>query len=146
MPKSRWGRIGNMLFSGSKSMIAAITSNGDWFSAYLLWNNNSDFFYWFHQETSSLDQIRSKIWFKKSLIILDSLKVHKSRATLRFLSKWETTFSLIPAYTLELAPIELVFNMLKKNLIKQCSSSGLKLYKREAFREIRELFASIDRE
>ena len=72
--------------------------------------------------------------------------MHRSKTTLNFLFQWEASFSFIPAYTPEIAPIELVFNILKKRFVKQNSSSGLKLYKKEAFREIREAFSSIDRE
>ena len=55
VPKGKWGKIGNILFSGSKSLIVAITSNGDWFATYLLWNNNSDIFYRIHEESYPLD-------------------------------------------------------------------------------------------
>ena len=129
-----------------KFLIAAVTSNGDLFSAYLLWNNNSEIFIDFMKKLLLWIKFDLKYDFLKSLIILDSLKVHKSRATLKFLFKWEATLSFILAYTPELAPIELEFNILKKKLIKQCSSSGLMLYKREVFREIRESFTLIDRE
>ena len=63
---------------------------------------------------------------------------------MKFMSKWGILLSFIPAYTLEIAPFELVFNILKKRLIKQTSKNGLRLYKKEALREIREAFSSID--
>ena len=65
---------------------------------------------------------------KNSVIILDNLKVHRSEATMKFMSKWDIYF-LIPSFTPEIAPIELVFNILKKRLIKQTSKNGLRLYK-----------------
>ena len=82
---------------------------------------------------------------KKTVNILDSLKVHMSGATMKFLSKCDTPFPFVPAYTPEIAPIELVFNILKKRLIKQTPVNGLKLYKKEALRKIIEAFSSIDR-
>ena len=146
IPKGRWGKIGNVLFSGSKSLITAITSKGDWFSIFLLWNNNSDVFISFMKKLLLWIKYDLNHDLKKTLIILDNLKVHRLKTTLNFLSQWEASFSFIPAYTPEIAPIELVFNILKKRFVKQNSSSGLKLYKKEAFREIREAFSSIDRE
>ena len=82
---------------------------------------------------------------KYTVIILDNFKVHRSGATMKFLSKCDTLFTFIPAYTPEITPIDLIFNILKKRLIKQTPVNGLKLYKKEALREIREAFSSIDR-
>ena len=145
VPKGKWGKIGNILFSGSKSLIVAITSNGDWFATYLLWNNNSDVFIEFMKKLILWIKLDLHYDLKKTIIILENLRVHKSKTTLKSLWKWEVSFSFIPAYTPEIAPIELVFNILKKRLIKQNSLNWLKLDKREAFREIREAFSSIDK-
>ena len=42
LPRGSWGKVGNILFTGSKSLIVAVSSNRDWFATYLTWNNNSD--------------------------------------------------------------------------------------------------------
>ena len=144
LSRGKWGKVGNILFTGSKSLIVAVTSNGDWFATYLSWNNNSDVFISFMKKLILWIKIDLKQELKNSVIILDNLKVHRSGATMKFLSKCDTLFSFIPAYTPEIAPIELVFNILKKRLIKQTPVNGLKLYKKEALREIREAFSSID--
>ena len=82
---------------------------------------------------------------KKTLVILDNLSIHRDKCTLNLLSKAEASFSFIPAYTPEFASIELIFNILKMRLIKQSSSRSLKLNKKDAFRAIKEAFASVDR-
>ena len=56
--------------------------------------------------------------FKSTLIIINNLKVLRFESTMKFFIKCDTLFSFIPSYTPEIAPIELVFNILNKRLIK----------------------------
>ena len=124
--RGRWSNVGNILFSGSTLLIVAITSNGDWFAMFLLKNNNA---------SKLIDFMKKLLWgkfdlnydLKKTLVILDNLSIHRAKCTLNLLSKSEASFSFIPAYTPEFAPIELIFNILKMRLIKQSSSRSLKL-------------------
>ena len=78
-------------------------------------------------------------------MIQDNLSIHRAKCTLNLLSKSEASFSFIPAYSPEFAPIKLIFNILKMRLIKQSSSRSLKLNKKDAFRAIKEALASVDR-
>ena len=68
-------------------MIVAITSNGDWFATYLTQNNHSDAFISFMKNLILWLKVDLKQELKNSVIILDNLKVHRSEATMKFMSK-----------------------------------------------------------
>ena len=75
LPRGKCSNAGNILFSGSKSMVVAITSNGDWFSTYLTQNNRSDVFISFMKNLILWIKVDLKQELKNSAIILDNLKV-----------------------------------------------------------------------
>ena len=77
---------------------------------------------------------------KDTIILLDNLKVHKSKSTMDFLLNNNATYVFIPPYSPEIAPIELIFG-----LLKQIPKTGIKLNKRNGEREIREDFATISK-
>ena len=143
--RGRWSNVGNILFSGSTSLIVAITSNGDWFAMFLLINNNVSKFIDFMKKLLLWVKFDLNYDLKKTLVILDNLNIHRAKCTLNLLSKAEASFSIIPAYTPQFAHIELIFNILKKRFIKQSSSRSLKLNKKDAFRAIKEVLTSVDR-
>ena len=60
LPSGKCSNAGNILFTKSKSMIVAITSNRDWFATYLTQNYCSDVFIFFHEEFNFVD----KSWLK----------------------------------------------------------------------------------
>ena len=123
--RERWSNVGNILFSGSKSLTVPITSNIDWFAMFLLMNNNASKFIDFMKKLLLWVKFDLNYDLKNTLMILDNLSIHRAKCTLNLLSKSEASFSFIPAYTPKFAPIELIFNILKMRLIKQSSSRYL---------------------
>ena len=112
---------------------------------FLLINNNASKFIDFMKKLLFWVKFDLNYDLKKTLVILDNLSIHRAKCTLNLLSKAEASFSFIPAYTPEFAPIKLIFNILKMRLIKQSSSRSLKLNKKDAFRALKEALVSVDR-
>ena len=67
----------------------------------------------------------SCIWIKKSVIILDNLKVHKSKMTINYLKKTDAMYGFISAYTPEIVPIELIFAFWKEEFLNKQRIEGL---------------------
>ena len=82
---------------------------------------------------------------KNSVIILDNLKVHRSKAIIKFMSN-EIYCFLLSLRIHKKSAHRTFFNILKKRLIKETSKNGFRLYMKEALREIREAFSLIDRQ
>ena len=87
-------------------MIVAFTSNRDWFATYLTQNYCSDVFIFFHEEFNFVDKFDLKQELKNSVITLDNLKVHRSKATIKFMSNDIYCF-LLSLRIHKKAPIEL---------------------------------------
>ena len=144
--KGEAANIHNLIFGYSISIITSITSSGQWFRSHLKSNNNSSQFIlfmkklvlWIHHDLDySID---------KTIIILDNCKIHKSKQTLDFLKKWKALIVFFPPYTPEMCPIELVFHLLKKRLLKQTGRCMSKLNYKSTEREIKEVFSTISKE
>ena len=130
----------NIMFSGSKSVIAAITSTGEWFRANLTNKNNSEIFISFMKKLLMWIQLDLKFNLDQTIIFLDNWKIHKSIQTVEFLSKLNAKVMYVPPYTPEMCPIELIFHLLKTRLCKQVKNFDLKLNSKSTEREIREVF------
>ena len=145
MPKVKSSKIENITFKGSKSLITAVTSNGDWFYSRLSSTNNSETFVSFMERILKWVVVDLGYELKKSVIMLDNLKVYKSKMTINYLKKTDAMYVFIPAYTPEIAPIELIFGILNRRIIKQTKNRGIKLYSSDGDREIRECFSTINK-
>ena len=141
--KGRPGKIWNMHWVGSKSLIVAISSIGKWFAWFLTTTNKSKIFVSFMK--SMLKWIEVDLWFSlgKTVIILDNLKIHKSKETLAYLTKSWALYVFLPTYAPEMAPIELIFGLIKRRLVKQTVGNSIKLSSKNGEREIREAFGTI---
>ena len=72
--------------------------------------------------------------------MIDNLKAHKSKMAINYLKKTGAMYVLMPVYTPEIVPIELVFGILIRRIIKQTKNREIKLYSSNGNREIREYF------
>ena len=134
-----------MCFKGSKSIIMAITSTWQWFAWPLESTNNAKTFADF--------ATKLLIWIKLDLglnladwvIILYNSRIHKTKGCLDIFEKSGAKVAFIPSYTPSLAPIELIFNVLKRFLSKQWKNRTTILNKPEGLREIKEALAVIDK-
>ena len=72
LPSGKCSNAGNILFTGSNSMIVAITSNGDRIATYLTQNNRSDVFISSMKNLIMWIKVDLKQKLKNSMIILDT--------------------------------------------------------------------------
>ena len=79
MPKGKTSRLENTHFKSSKSLIAAITSKGDWFYSSLTSSNNSKTFISFMEKLLKWIVVDLRSELNKSVILFDNLKVHNSK-------------------------------------------------------------------
>jgi len=63
--------------------------------------------------------------------MLDNARLHKTKSCLTLFEQFGPKFVFIPPYTPTLAPIELIFSILKKNIYKQCRDKTIILTKKE---------------
>ena len=133
----------NMWFKGSKSIIIAITSTWQSFAWPLVSTNNAKIFTDF--ATKLLISIKLDLGLNLSVwvIILDNFSIHKTKACFDILEKSRAKVAFIPSYTPSLAPIELIFDVLKRFLNKQWKNKTTILNKPKGLRESKEAQAVI---
>ena len=134
----RW----NLSFKGSLSMICAITSSGNWFTTNLTEANSTSSFVEYIQKLSKW--IIEDIWIEINnvVIILDNCPIHKSRKSLEELNRRGWKVIILAPYSPEWAPIELMFNTLKRRLQRHTKNVMINLSKEEGFNRIREWLAT----
>ena len=124
-------------------MIAAISSVGKWLISELNCKNNSDFFVDFLHKLEKWIVFDLKMKLNETIIIMDNSSIHKSKKTLDFIRKSKAFYSFLPAYSPEVAPIELLFNVIKRRLTKNKRDNIINLSGEDAMKEIREILASV---
>ena len=124
------------------SLILAITSLGNWFAVNLTRRNNSSSFIEFVWKLREWIQNEAKLEPNKIVIILDNWSIHKSKKSIEALLTlgWKIIF-LVP-YSPEWAPVELLFNTLKRRLQKHTRNQLINLSKSEGFNIVKEWLAT----
>ena len=145
LSKGKPGKIYNMRWVGSYSLIVAISSIGKWFALRLTTNNNSKIFKLFMKRMLRWIEFDLCHHLSKTIIILDNLNIHKSKETKPWLINSRALYIFLPTYALEIAPIELIFGLLKRRLIKQTAWRKVKLSSKNGEMEIREAFGTINK-
>ena len=109
-------KIKNSPFIGNLYMILVIFSNGWWFWLNSKSTINSEIFIYFIKTLNSWICSQKQFGFKMLLYILDNCPSHKSKATIKIFTKLNLKIKFLPAYSPNLAPIELWFGFLKQKL------------------------------
>ena len=112
-------KLQNMLFKGSKTMIMAISSTGQWFASPLSSKNNSKTFASFLTKLLLWIKYYLEIKVSNWIIILDNSKKIIKLICIKDFWEIKCNCQLHSSITLTLATIELMFNLLKRWLIKQ---------------------------
>ena len=137
-----WGYKGetieakNSSFSGSISWILAIWSNGSWI--WLLANQtiDSNCFVWFIKILNSWLNLNNKFGYHETIFLLDNCAVHKSKLTMKLLKKLSHKVYYLPAYSPELAPVEMCFSLFKRSLSESCKQESINLSFKQNFIKI----------
>ena len=103
MPKGITSSIINQIHTGSKSLIVAFWSDGEYVWALLNESVNSTCFQYFLKQ-------REIDVFEDSVIVLDSASYHSSSQTKEAMKKLGMNISFLPPYSPALAPVEQFFN------------------------------------
>lgn len=79
------------------------------------------------------------------VVLLDNSKIYHSKKTMKLLQDWGAKIMFIPPYSPSLAPVELIFNTMKRRLTKQCKDRLIKMNKAEGVRELKETLSTFTR-
>ena len=121
------GEVQNKNISGSISLVMAILNNGSWFWSIIESTINTNIF------TSFINCL--KVWIDKNegfgksniLLLLDNCPLHRSKIALNSLNGSGIHVIFLPAYSPQLAPIELIFGIIKRRFLDNSKGSNIKL-------------------
>ena len=137
----------NICFKGSLSLIWSITNKGEFFfSSILVKTNNSKTFMEYISELIKWLRIDLNVDMNKIIIMLDNWQVHKSKAWLKYLNEFGWRILFLPAYSPDFTPIEMLFNTLKRKIIRKEKGNIVKLKSKEGMRSIKECLAATSKE
>ena len=103
-------------YSGSISIILAISSEGDYYAAALKTRLNSIAFTEFLQMIDSWIKMHNLNNNKRVLVLIDNCPIHRSLQTINYMKTANQWFMFLPVYTPSLAPVELIFASLKHRI------------------------------
>ena len=118
--KDQAANVENINLNGSLSLIASITSKGNWHYCSLISNNNS-------QELNQLANNNFLIHKTRRVLHLDNSLIHHSKVWLEYLNKLRWIILFLASYSPEYAPIELLFLLLKRSPIDRSDDDLFKL-------------------
>jgi transposase len=116
--RGKASRTGNIMFRGSISVITTILSNGKNFSQVMRCNVNSEVFLNYCSDLVDFLKANSGWAMNKIGLILDNWSYHRSKSVRRYLGETGLNIYFLPAYSPDLAPVELFFGWAKKNALR----------------------------
>ena len=123
--------ITNIKYSGTLSLILAITSSGWTFNATVTGNINSNLFIKYLKEILRFLEEKHKTKKERILILLDNATSHRAKVVKKFLDSWGSFVAFIPPYSPELAPVEKYFRVLKNRVNKSKATTIVNLKLKE---------------
>ena len=133
----------NIWFSGSVSIIAAITNRGNFYYSTLTENNNSlNFIDYLKNLMKWLDE-DLKLWRREIILLMDNSPIHTSKIWKDFFNSlgWVTLF--LPPYSPEYAPVELFFNVIKQRFVFKWKGRFVKLKLKDSIWELKSWIESV---
>ena len=119
--------VQNCPFVGNIYMILAILSNGWWFWLTSKDTIDSKIFIYFMNSLNSWIESHDLFNYKELIYMLDNCPSHKSKGTLKMLKEQNHKVCFLPAYSPNLAPIELWFSFLKQKLREISNKENVRL-------------------
>ena len=136
--------VKGIIFKGSVSVISSITTTGHSYTEVIDGTLNSKKF------TEYLDRLFKYLKDAKNVdtskigLILDNCSVHRSREVSNYFARRNIAIILLPPYWPEFAPVELLFSLVKRNIMKIHKNEGLDLSKECNRSKILKAFQKID--
>ena len=113
-----WNReVYTIKFSGSVSLIMAVTSSGHYLAVLIVERVCSNHFLEFIESMEGWLNKTLRMESAKVIILLDNCSTHRSKEWREYMMKSQATYMFIPQYSPQLAPIELVFGIFKNKLM-----------------------------
>ena len=116
LPKGISSRIHNGKYTGSMSLLSAISTNGTSFTAVYRWTVNIKVFCHYLESLFQYINRKEEGLLPKTLILMDNCPYQKSNQVKNLMRDWKANWVYLPPYSPELAPIELLFRSLKAKL------------------------------
>ena len=116
LPRGVTSSIVNQIYSGSKSLISAFWSDGEYVWALLDETVNSDWFQWFLCVIKYFLKIRKINALEDSIIMLDNASYHTSSITKEVMENIGINIFFLPPYSPVLAPVEQFFKLSKSKI------------------------------
>ena len=147
-----WSLVGinkefkNSALTGSISLIMSIFSNEVWFVMLSNSTTNSEIFTHYLIKMNDWINKNNMFGYSKAFILLDNWPYHKSKRTLDKLKRIKMNLMFLPPYSPSLAPIELIFGLIKQKLCKQSIGVKLNLNTKEASKKILDVIKSLSKQ
>ena len=134
----------NINLTNTMSIVLAICSNGSWVE--ILSNNtlNADRFIVSLESIKILLDEHNSFGYNKILIFLDNLASHRTSKVIEYWNKHRLKLCFIHPYSPTLAPVELVFWVLKRKLIAKIKNSSKNLKNYEGYRLVIQWMKELD--
>ena len=116
LPKGVTSAIINQIHSGSKSLITAFWSDGEFLWAMLDKTVKSDWFQWFLCILKYFLKLRKLDMYGDSVIMLDNASYHTAFDTQDIMKKLGMKVCFLPPYSPVLAPVEQFFKLSKARI------------------------------
>ena len=136
----------NIPFSGLASLILAILSNGCWICMLTPSTVNSDIFVLFVDRLKEWIEEWNRFDYANVILILDNWPSHRSFKSKQKLRELGYLVAFLPQYSLHLAPVELAFSIIKRQLKNQTKSRGLNLSEMSNYGEFRRSMKELDKD
>ena len=117
----------NASFSGIKSLIMTIFSNGWWFLLISNSTTNSMMFEYYLNKLNCWILANYSFGYTKFLLTLDNWSYHKGKCITELVNRFNWNVIFLPVYSPSLAPIELAFGLLKKFISNKLRGKRLNL-------------------
>ena len=128
-----WSKAGsctevrNAPFSGSMSMVLAILSNGFWMGLLTPQTINSENLALFIDNLKGWVEKSGRFGYSKVILLLDNCPSHQSSRSRQKLGELGYMIAFLPQYSPQLAPVELAFSLIKRQLKTQVKTTGFNL-------------------
>ena len=143
LPKGVTSAIVNQLHTGSKSMLAAFCSDGEYIWAVINRTVDSEIFCEFLWIVNYFLELRKLNWKDKSVIVIDNAPYHWSSRTTDKMIGLDLNIKYLPPYSPMLAPVEGLFKLIKSKIRSYSKLKGVNFGTKDGTKLIHDSWSQI---
>ena len=117
-PKNKSSPVINIKWKGNVICIFGLWSNGNWISILSHQTPDCARFWRFLVIVEAFIKLWASQGIDKVIVTIDNASIHSSKKTNRAIAELELRVELLPPYSTNLAPVELVFSIIKNLIVK----------------------------